>query len=173
LTSPAFQIGYLVWTLFVFGVVTLVTRPGRRRLLGAVVAIVVFTAISAPIDELAARWNLWTYPECNVPPHPSIAIYLGQSTMFVGCLASIGGRVQRAFGVRGLLVLTVMVLVLGPIRDFGAAAILPDLIRFGPQPAALLGDVAAWAVVVIVALGVTRLVGGPARDVSASRATAR
>ena len=50
----------------------------------------------------------------------------------------------------------------GSLRDFAAAAILPGMIQFGALPASALADVGAWAVVVFVALAVTRLVSGPA-----------
>jgi hypothetical protein len=163
LSSPLFQIAYLVGTTIGFLVVTLATRAPRRRVFGAVCAIVVFTALSAPIDNLGARWNLWRYPGCHDPPHPSIVVYLGQATIFVGSLALIGWRVQRAFGARGLVTMTIVVLVVGCIRDFTAAAIFPDVMVFGPMPGALLADAAAWAVVLLVALVVPRIVSGPAR----------
>jgi hypothetical protein len=164
LTSPAFQIAYLVGTSVVFAIVALVTRPTRRRLFGAICAIGVFTAISAPIDEIGARTKLWTYPALQEAGHPSTIIYLGQATIFVGSIALIGWRVHRAYGFGGLVRLTIAVLVLGCIRDFSAAAIFPDLLHFGPQPGALLGDAAAWGAVALVALVVPAIVdrGQPA-----------
>jgi hypothetical protein len=161
LSSPTFQIAYLVGTSIVFSIVALVTRPTRRRLFGAICAIVVFTALSAPIDELGAKWNLWTCPTLHDPAHPSTIVYFGQATIFVGSIALIGWRVKRAFGIGGLVRFIVAVLVLGCIRDFAGASIFPDLLRFGPQPGALIADAAAWAVVALVALVVPAIVDRP------------
>ena len=59
--------------------------------------------------------------------------------------------------------MAVVVCSLGAVRDFTVAAVLPDVIWIGPAPASIFADMAAWAVVVAdVALGVTRLVAGPA-----------
>ena len=111
--TTRFQVIYLVGTLVVFC---------------AVASVAMFTARSAPIDNFGARHDLWTYPSCVNPPHPPLAVYIGQALMFVGTIAPV----------------------------------LPDLLRFGPMPASLFADLAAWAIVVAVALSVTRLVAGPA-----------
>jgi hypothetical protein len=108
--------------------------------------------------------GLWFYPSCVEPTHPPLAVYFGQALIFVGCLALLGWRVQRAFGARGLVVLGVVVCLVGLARDFSAAAFFPEILRFGPSPAAQLADVAAWLVVLTVALVVTRIVAGPASD---------
>ena len=159
--TTAFQVRYLAATVVLFVVVALLTRARWRRLAGALCSVAVFTAISAPIDDFGHATGLWTYPSCIDPPHPPIAIYIGQALELVGCLALIGWRVQRRFGTRGLVAMSAVVCTLGPVRDFAVAAVLPDLMRMGPLPGSLVADVAAWAVVLLVALGVTRLVAGP------------
>ena len=161
--TTRFLVGYLAGTLALFCAVAWLTRAKPRRIAGALAAVAVFTALSAPIDNLGAATGLWSYPTCESPPHPPLAAYLGQALEFVGSLALIGWRVQRRFGARGIAWLFAIALPLGACRDFSAAAIFPDVIRFGPQPAALIADVAAWAVVVLVALGVSRMIAGPAR----------
>jgi hypothetical protein len=153
--TGTFAIVYCAAMLALFGVVVFFTRPDGRRLLGAVAAVLVFTALSAPIDALAARQGWWTYPS-----PPTTLVYLGQSFEFVGTLALIGWRVGRRFGVRGLAVLCAVVCAVGLVRDLSVAA-ATQMIRFGPLPASLVADLGAWAVVVAVALGVSRLVGGP------------
>jgi hypothetical protein len=160
--TTRFQIVYLVGTLAVFAAVAFFSRAGARRVAGALCSVLVFTALSAPIDNFGARHDLWTYPSCQNPAHPPLAVYVGQALMFVGTMALIGWRVQRRFGLRGVAWLAAIVCALGAIRDFSVAAALPDLLRFGPMPAALFADLAAWAIIVLVALGVTRLVAGPA-----------
>ncbi len=160
--SARFQVVYLAATLALFCVVVVVSRAGARRVAGAVCSVLVFTAISAPIDNLGARWGLWSYPSCANPAHPSLVVYLGQALEFVGTIALIGWRVQRRFGTRGVVVLTAIVCSAGLVRDLSVAAALPSVIRFGPMPASAIADVLAWAIVVFVALAVTRVVAGPA-----------
>jgi hypothetical protein len=149
-------------TLTVFGVVALLTRARARRLAGAMCSVLVFTAISAPIDTVGARAGWWLYPSCHDPPHPPLPVYVGQALVFVGTIALIGWRTQRRFGACGLVALTVLVCGAGLARDLLVAALLPDVIRFGAMPASALADVVAWALVVFVALAVTRAIAGPA-----------
>ena len=158
--TPRFQAGYLIFTLLLFCGVARLTGAGWRHVAGALASVLVFTAIAPSLDDFAVRHGWWRFPSCGNLPHPPLAIYLGQSLEFVGCLAFIGWRIQRRFGARGIAWLLGIVCVLGPARDFGAAAVLPEVIRFGPQPASWLADTAAWAVVVLVALGVSRVVSG-------------
>jgi hypothetical protein len=82
--------------------------------------------------------------------------------MFVGNIALIAWRVQRRFGAGGVVVLTAVFCLIGLVRDFTVAAIFPEMIFFGPLPDSALADVAVWAIIVLVALLVSRLVSGPA-----------
>ena len=160
--SPSFQVAYLIFASVVFLVVAWATGARRRRVLGALAAVATFTALSAPIDELGARRGWWTYPSCVDPAHPPLLVYVGQALVFVGGVAFLGWRVQRRWGVFGVLRFVVIVCLLGLVRDSVGAAIFPEVLRFGPAPAAQLADVAAWAVVVVVGLVVPRVVAGPA-----------
>ena len=72
--TTRFQVVYLISTLIVFCLVALFTRARVWRIVGAVCSVLVFTAISAPIDNLGARWGLWTYPSCTNPPHPPLIV---------------------------------------------------------------------------------------------------
>jgi hypothetical protein len=160
--TPLFQTAYLAAMLAAFSAVAWLTRAGARRLVGAVCSVIVFTALSAPIDTIGLRTGMWSYPSCVDPPHPPLAVYVGQALAFVGCLALIAWRVQRRFSVRGVARLALVVCGVGVVRDFTIAALLPQAIHIGPAPASVLADLAAWVVVIIVALGVTRAVAGPA-----------
>jgi hypothetical protein len=161
--TVARQLAYLAGTSALFAGVAFLTRATRRRLVGAVCSVLAFTAASAPIDGIGARFDLWSYPCWTDPPHPPVIVYLGQALEFVGGLALIGWRVQRAFGARGLGVMCVVTCGLGLVRDYSVATLFPDLLRFGPAPASEIADVVAWAVVLLFALGVTRVIAGPAR----------
>lgn len=161
--TPRFQLVFLMATLALFWAVAWATRAGVRRVLGALCSVLVFIAISAPIDNFGARSGLWTYPSCVDPPHPPLAVYVGQALEFVGTLALIGWRVQRRFGAQGALGLTVLVCIVGLARDLSVAAAMPEMIRFGAMPASAIADVVAWLIVVFVALAPSRLVAGSAR----------
>jgi hypothetical protein len=105
----------------------------------------------------------WSFPSCTDPPHPPVAVYVGQALIFVGGVALVGGRVERRWGARGLFVFAILAVAAGFARDMIGAALMPEIIRFGEAPAAQLADVGAWVVVVAVALGVTRVVAGSPR----------
>lgn len=169
--TPRFQVLYLTGTLIAFAFVAFVTRAGVRRITGAACSVAVFTALSAPIDTLGGKLGLWSYPSCLNPPHPPLAVYVGQALAFVGCLALVAWRVQLRFGARGVFVLSACVCVVGAMRDFTVAALFPDVIRLGDLPASLFADMAAWGVVVFVAVTGTRLVAGPATEPDAARST--
>jgi len=160
--TARFQVVYLVVTIGLFAIVARLSRARARRVAGALAAALVFTALSAPLDDFGIAAGWWSYPTCAGPPHPPIAVYLGQALEFVGSIALGGWRVQRRFGARGVAWLFAIVCAVGPVRDFAAAAALPRLIRFGALPASLFADAAAWAVVVAVALIVSRIVAGRA-----------
>jgi hypothetical protein len=141
-----------------------VTSAPVRRIAGAVIASLVYAALSAPIDLVGHREGWWTYPSCVDPPHPPFVAYVGQAFEFVGCFALIGWRVARPFGARGVAVLAAVVIVgCGPARDFAVAAALPELFHMGPLPASYLADAGAWTLIVVVALSISRLVAGPLR----------
>ena len=157
-----FQLGYVVAMLAVFAAVAFFTRAGPRRIAGAACSVLVFTALSSPIDNLGHDQGWWSYPSCIDPPHPPLLVYIGQALAFVGCLALIAWRVQRRYGARGIVILAALVCGGGFVRDFSVAFVLPDVIRFGEPPASIVSDVVAWAVVFAVAFVVTRVVAGPA-----------
>lgn len=160
--SLRFQLAYLAAALTAFGLVAYFTRATVRRVAGAASAVLGFTAMSAPIDKLALRQGWWSYPSCAAPPHPSLIVYVGQSLIFVGTIALIAWRVRRRHGARGVASMAAFVCGAGTVRDFAVAAVFPSMIRFGAMPASLIADIGAWAIVVLCALGITRVVAGPA-----------
>jgi hypothetical protein len=153
---------YLAFASFVFALVARLTRASRRRLVGALVSVIAFTAASGSIDDFAIARRWWRYPSWVAPPHPSLVVYLGQALIFVGTVALVGWRVERRFGARGVAVLSIVVCVGGLMRDLSVAALLPSMIQFGAMPASVIADLAAWALVVAFALVITRLVAGSA-----------
>src|SRR5207249_3562092 len=76
--------------------------------------------------------------------------------------SSLPSRGGRRFGSGGVRVLAALVCIGGVVRDFSVAAALPRMIRFGDARASVMADLGAWAIVVLVALVVTRVVAGPA-----------
>jgi hypothetical protein len=161
--SPTFRVFYIVLGIGVFSLFAFLTRARWRRIAGALAAVAVFTAISAPIDNFGNQTGLWLYPGYPDPPHhPPLDIYIGQALIFVGIAALLGYRVARAWGLRGIITFIAVFCTLGLIRDFSAAAMFPKVIQFGPSPSAQIADVLAWLIIVLVGLGVTRIVAGAA-----------
>jgi hypothetical protein len=75
----------------------------------------------------------------------------------------IGWRIQRRWGLRGLIIFLVAVGVLGTVNDFaGAAAASANLIVFGAGIMPVLADTLCSATNALVAQVGMRLVAGPA-----------
>lgn len=160
--SLPLQVAYLAFAALLFCGVAWLTRASTRRCVAALVGVIAFTAASGTIDDVGAHFDLWSYPAWSDPPHPPLGVYLGQSLEFVGVLALISWRVARAHGRRGLVILCVLVVALGLVRDLSVAALFPSLLRFGPAPASWIADECAWAIVLAFAIGIPRAVAGAA-----------
>ena len=154
-----FQILYLSAMTVVFFVIAYFTRATMKRTAGALAAVAVFTLLSKPMDVTAARHGWWSYPAVVNPP---LLFYVGQALEFVGTTALVGWRVNRRFGWRGVVAVVTWVCGLGLARDLSVAHFSP-VIRFGSGPVPLFADVGAWMIVAGIALGVTRMIAGPAK----------
>jgi hypothetical protein len=81
----------------------------------------------------------------------------------------ISWRVGRRFGGRGLAALAVVSAVIGPLRDYGVAAMFPDWIAFSPGLAPILAFATIYALLVVVGHAVMHIVSGPAQGDSFAR----
>ncbi len=78
-------------------------------------------------------------------------------------LAIISWAVSRRFGWRGLAVFLISLGVMGALRDYLFAGKFMGLIVFAPGILLAIVDAFLWAGLTLVAIGVMRLVSGPAR----------
>jgi hypothetical protein len=139
---------------------TYVTRATRRRLLGALAGGVAVAVVGVGVEMLFQTLGFWHYPSVEHRYGP-ILMYPVVVLMFAG-YALIGWRVVRRFGWRGALVFLTAVTILGTVRDFVIAWRMPDLIVFAPGIATVLIDLLLWSGLTSLAVGVMRLVAGPA-----------
>ena len=74
----------------------------------------------------------------------------------------IGWRIQRRFGWRGEAVFFAVVALVGTLRGFAVAALMPGLIAFSPGMVIALIDMLLRSGLTALAQSVMRLVAGPA-----------
>ena len=77
-------------------------------------------------------------------------------------LALVGWRIVRRFGMRGLAVSLGVLAVVGTLRDYYVAGKLMNIIVFTPGVAMAMIDGVLWAGLTALAIGVMRVVSGPA-----------
>ena len=136
------------------------TRPTRRRIIGALIGGSAVGLVGVGIECLAHARGWWRYPFVDTPYGPPL-IYPVVILMFTA-LALIGWRVTRRFGWRGQAVFLSAVTIVGTLRDYRIAAWLPQFIVFAPGIGIVLLDAACWAGLAGLAQAVMRWVAGPA-----------
>ena len=153
--------------LVVFVAAAWFTRATSRRVKSALIggAAVAITGVGVECLAHAAGW--WRYPSVETPYGPPL-IYPVVILLFAA-LSLVGWRVARRFGWRGQAVFICAVTILGTLRDYRVAAWFPQFIVFAPGMATVIVDAACWAGLLALALGVMRLVAGPARSDSLAR----
>jgi hypothetical protein len=150
------------------GATTYITRPNRRRFLGAFAGGVAVAVVGVGIETLSHTLGFWRYPLVEQPYGP-FALYPLVVVVFA-VLALIGWRVSRRFGWHGLLSFIAVLATLGVLRDFLIAERVLGIIVFARGMATVVIDAAIWIGTVAVALIVMRLVAGSsASDLLAQR----
>jgi hypothetical protein len=146
-----------------------VTRAPRRRFVGALVGGAAVAAVGVGVEGLCQSLGLWHYPSVAGrygPPAMYPVIFL----MWAG-YSLIGWRVARRFGGRGEIVFLAAIAIAGTLRDFAIAWLMPGVIVFSPGAAIVVIDLLCWFGLTALALGMMRMVAGPAAsDLLASRA---
>jgi hypothetical protein len=136
------------------------TRPGRRRLLGALAGGIAVAAVGVGIETLFHRLGYWRYPSVDAAYGP-VTLYPLVVLVFT-MLALIGWRVTRRFGWPGWIVFVAILATLGALRDFLVAERVLGIIVLAPGPATVAVDAAIWIGTVTLAQAAMRLVAGPA-----------
>jgi hypothetical protein len=143
-------LGLLVW----------LTRATPRRVLGALAGGLAVAIVGVGVEVLFQTLGFWHYPSVDRPYGP-LMMYPVILLMWSG-YSLIGWRVARRFGWRGAALFLAAVTTLGTLRDFVIAWRMPDVIVLSPGIATVLIDLLCWCGLTALALGVMRLVAGPA-----------
>lgn len=136
------------------------TRPGLRRLLGALAGGLVFIVLNTAWD-IAAHYAGWWHFPFTTDTHAPLLFYVVQDLPWGVGGTLIGWRITRRFGIRGLLIFLVLLSVLGSMRDFANAA-SAHLIVFGTGIVPVLADWSCWATLFLLAQLTLRVIAGPA-----------
>jgi hypothetical protein len=137
------------------------TRAPWRRVVGALAggaaaglwgmgAVIAGEALGVWRDFLPSAHGLWAL------------FYLGFAISLTP-IYLITWRVDRRFGMRGMVVCLIVVGVVGPPRDYLYLATYPEWGAFAPGVAPVLADAATYIGLVLLGHAVMRLVSGPAR----------
>jgi hypothetical protein len=153
--------------LSILAAATYFTRAGVRRIAGALAGGVVVAIFGLGVEALAHKRRWWRYTSEDTVVGP-LAMYPLIVVIFA-FLALIAWRISRRFGLRGLAVSLGVLAVVGTLRDYLVAGKLMDMIVFAPGPVVAIVDGLLWAGLTALAIGVMRLVSGPALDDSLAR----
>lgn len=146
--------------LAMFAVILVVTRPNRRRFLGALAGAVSVAVVGVGIESLFHILGFWRYPSVDQPYGP-VAIYPLVVVVFTG-VALIGWRIMRRFGWAGELIFLAILTTLAVLRDFLVAEKVLGIIVFAPGITTVLVDAAIWVGMVALAQAMMWFVAGPA-----------
>jgi hypothetical protein len=113
LTSTAILFLVLLALPHFVGLTVVLTRPRRRRFVGALAGGVAFALGHIAWDRLASYTGWWQF---TIGRHAPLYFYLG-SFAWGACSALLGRRVQRRFGQHGLGIYLVGLGVLGKAND--------------------------------------------------------
>jgi hypothetical protein len=138
------------------------TRATARRATGALIGGVAVGVVGVGVETLAHTMGWWHYPSVETPCGPPLMY--PALVLLVAVLTLIGWRVTRRFGWRGQATFLVALAIVGPLRDYGWASRLPELVVFAPGIVPVLVDAACWAGLLGLGQVVMRLVAGPVRS---------
>jgi hypothetical protein len=146
--------------LVVLIVVALLTRATVRRITGAIAGAAAFSLAALGIVALGERVRWWHF---NLSWEPYfISIFFIDFALACATILLITWRVARRFGRRGLAVVLVFFMVVGPVRDYDYMARFPEWGAYSPGIAPVLAIAATYALLILLGQSVMRAVAGPA-----------
>jgi hypothetical protein len=155
-----FMIFSLIAAPLLFVLIAYFTRATPRRVAGALAGGLGFGAANLIWDVTAYHMGWWHYP-FTTAPYAALPLYLADGLFYGSAVGLIGWRVNRRFGLGGLLVFLALFTVYGSIRDFGGAAATHNAyIIFGAGVAPVLADAASWLIDQALAQLLMSLVAG-------------
>jgi len=140
-------------------VVAIATRATARRIAGAVAGAVACGAMALGADAIGEEFGWWRM--AIWAPDILPLVYLN---FVVSCtpIFLVTWRVARRFRRLGLTVVTVVLVVIGPPRDYAYMARFPEWGAYAPGVVPVLAIAAIYATLVPLGHSVMRLVAGPA-----------
>jgi hypothetical protein len=136
------------------------SRATTRRVLGALAGGVAVALVGPSVEAFAHARGWWRYPDDDTPVGPLLMYPV--LVVMMAFLALFGWVVMRRFAWRGLVVFLGVLAVVGALRDYFISGKLMGLIVFAPGISLAIIDAALWAGLTGLAIGVMRLVSGPA-----------
>lgn len=147
--------------LVVFVVVAILTRATARRIVGALAGGAAFGVVALGLIALGERIGWW---HMVITWEPYFLTLLVIDFALCAYIYLITWRIARRFGWRGLALVVVASVVIGPVRDYWYMARFPEWGAYAPGFAPVLAVAAIYAVMVLLGHGVMRLIAGPARE---------
>ncbi|HML04539.1 MAG TPA: hypothetical protein VK426_02080 [Methanobacterium sp.] len=139
------------------------TRATRRRIVGALAGGLAGGLVIALTDYIAFSLGLWYYPDITV--YTQLSYYVPAALLYGSGMALIGWRINRKFGIKGLMSFILLFGVYGSIRDFIVAATSSgSVLTYGPGFVPVIGDYLAWVGLLIIAQIAMWFVAGPAKN---------
>jgi len=148
--------------LILLGVVVYFTRARPRRVLGALVGGAAAGCFGLGTISLVNGLGLWRVPIATTRLF-LLLFYVGLSISLMP-IYLVTWRLARRFGWRGLAVFMVIVLIIGPPRDYMYATMFPKWMVFSPGVTPILADAVAYFGIVVIGHAAMRLVAGPAGE---------
>ena len=144
--------------LIILVVVSFLTRATPRRIVGAPAGMAVDGAMAIPIIAFGERAGLW-HMAITWEPYFLLLLWIGFTLSAFALL--IVWRIARRFGARGLVVVLVAAVLLGPLRDYGYMARFREWGAYASGIAPVLAVSLAYVLGYVVGYGVMRLIAGP------------
>ena len=147
--------------LIVLLVVAVLTRATARRIAGALAGAAVGGVAALGIGTLGEEVGWWHFV---ITWEPYFLTILWIDFALCGFIFLITWRIARRFGWRGLGVVLIVAVILGPVRDYRYMERFPEWGAYAPGAAPVLAVSATYLVMGVLGHGVMRLVAGPARE---------
>ena len=162
LLSPALLVASLAITAIIFAGVAFLSRAGKRRIAGVLLAAIPVIPMVMFYDGVASSFGWWRYPSVTGGNAP-LAWYVAAALGYGAAFGLVGWRVIRRWEMRGLLVFVLSFAIFGVARDYGYST-TTHFIIFGPGPIPLLADLLSYGSAAAVVQLLMRWIVGSARS---------
>ncbi len=147
-------------------ITVILTRPGLRRMVGAMVGTFAAGAAGIGVIVICERVGWWHF---TMHWEPYYLLQLGISIALGAFVFLLTWRLARRFGGRGLSIALFLAALLGPFRDSAYMAMFPEWGYYAPGIAPRLAISVAYVVIGVVGHGFMRVISGPATADSLAR----